>query len=190
MLFAFTSVTSAQDEKRAEDLPLQTVKSVDLDRYAGQWFEIARYPNKFQKKCVGNTTATYKKLENGRIEVLNECLKENGDVQKAKGEAKVVDESSNTKLKVRFAPGFLSFLSFVWGDYWVIDLDEDYKYAVVGDPARDYLWILSRTPELETAVYQDILRRIEVKGFKPNKLIETPQNVDVIKGQVIEKSGS
>jgi apolipoprotein D and lipocalin family protein len=180
---------AAQGDKQADAAPLQTVGSVDLNRYAGQWYEIARYPNKFQKKCVGNTTATYKLKDGGKIEVLNECLKKNGKVQKAKGEAKVVDETSNAKLEVRFAPALLSFLPFVWGDYWIIDLDKDYKYAVIGDPARDYLWILSRTPELETAVYQDILRGIESKGFNPNKLIETPQNVEVIKGEVIMREG-
>ncbi|QQS40347.1 MAG: lipocalin family protein [Acidobacteriota bacterium] len=164
---------------------LNTVASVDLDRYKGKWFEIARYPNKFQKKCVGNTTATYTIESDGDIEVLNECLKKNGKTDRAKGEARIVDESTNAKLEVRFAPAFLSFLPFVWGDYWVIDLADDYSYAVVGDPKREYLWILSRTPELETSVYQGILRRVEEKGFDPGKLVETPQNVEVLKGQVI-----
>lgn len=170
----------AQDEGA-----LKTVASVDLDRYKGKWFEIARYPNKFQKKCVGNTTATYTIESDGDIEVLNECLKKNGKMDRAKGEARIVDESTKAKLEVRFAPAFLSFLPFVWGDYWVIDLAEDYSYAVVGDPKREYLWILSRTPELETSVYQEILRRVEAKGFDPGKLVETPQNVEVLKGQVI-----
>lgn len=168
-----------------EEGALKTVSSVDLDRYKGKWFEIARYPNKFQKKCVGNTTATYTIEGDGDIEVLNECLKKNGKIDRAKGEAKIVDESTNAKLEVRFAPAFLSFLPFVWGDYWVIDLADDYSYAVVGDPKREYLWILSRTPELETSVYQGILRRVEEKGFNPSKLVETPQNVEVLKGQVI-----
>ncbi|MCO6509764.1 MAG: lipocalin family protein [Aridibacter famidurans] len=170
----------AQDEGA-----LKTVASVDLDRYKGKWFEIARYPNKFQKKCVGNTTATYTIESDGDIEVLNECLKKNGKMDRAKGEARIVDESTNAKLEVRFAPAFLSFLPFVWGDYWVIDLAEDYSYAVVGDPKREYLWILSRTPELETSVYQEILRSVEEKGFDPGKLVKTPQNVEVLKGQVI-----
>lgn len=168
-----------------KDNPLQTVSSVDLDRYKGKWYEIARYPNKFQKKCVGNVTATYEIEDDGDIEVINECLEKDGDLDRAKGEARVVDEQTNARLEVRFAPGFLSFLPFVWGDYWIIDLAEDYSYAAVGDPKREYLWILSRTPELETSVYQGILRRVEEKGFKPSKLVETPQNVEVLKGQVI-----
>jgi apolipoprotein D and lipocalin family protein len=187
---AFVQSALAQEGETAKDQALETVSSVDLNKYAGQWYEIARYPNKFQKKCVGNTKATYNLKDGGKIEVVNECLKKNGKVQMAKGEAKVVDTATNAKLEVRFAPGILSFLPFVWGDYWVIDLDKDYKYAVVGDPAREYLWILSRTPELDTAVYQNILRGIEDKGFKPNKLVETPQNVEVIKGEVIMREGS
>jgi len=183
---ALTAALGAFAQGNGDDQePVKTVASVDLQRYAGKWYELARYPNKFQKKCVGNTTATYTLKENGRLVVLNECLKQNGRMQSAKAEGKVVEGSSNAKLEVRFAPGFLSFLPFVWGDYWVIDLDKDYKYAVVADPARKYLWVLSRTPELDTATYQDILRRIERQGFKPNKLIETPQNVEVIKGEVI-----
>ncbi len=165
---------------------LTTVQSVDLQRYKGQWFEVARYPNRFQKKCVGNTTATYNLKDKGRIEVINECLKKNGKMDRAKGKAKIVDTQTNARLKVRFAPAWLSFLPFVWGDYWIIDLAEDYSYAVVGDPSRKYLWILAREPELETSVYQGILRRIEEKGFDPAKLVETPQNVDVMKGQVID----
>jgi apolipoprotein D and lipocalin family protein len=167
--------------------PVTTVESVDLARYAGKWFEIARYPNKFQKKCVGQVTAVYTIKENEKIEVLNECLKENGETIKAKGEAKIVDKKTNAKLEVRFAPGWLSWLPQVWGDYWILDLEADYRYAVVGDPGKDYLWILSRTPELDTKTYEDILKTVEAKGFNPNKLIKTPQNVEVIKGEVITK---
>lgn len=181
-VLAFTASGRAQDGKRA---PLQTVPSVDLQKYKGKWYEIARYPNRFQRKCVGNTTATYELEDDGDINVINECVEMDGEIDRAKGEAKIVDNSSNAKLKVRFAPGFLSFLPFVWGDYWIIDLADDYSYAAVGDPKRKYFWILSRTPELDTATYQAILRRAEEKGFDPLKVIETPQNVDVIKGQVV-----
>jgi apolipoprotein D and lipocalin family protein len=160
----------------AQDRGLQTVPKVDLDRYAGKWYEIARYPNKFQKQCLSNVSATYTRKPNGRIEVLNECAKGNGKVDSAKGEAKIVDKTSNAKLKVRFAPGFLSAFGFVWGDYWVIDLGENYEYAVVGDPDREYLWILSRTSELPAPVYEEIVRRVEAKGFDSARLVKTPQN--------------
>ncbi len=182
------SATYVFAQKTSDDNNLvKTVESVDLNKYAGKWFEIARYPNKFQKKCISQVTATYIIKNDNKIEVVNECLKENGKTIKAKGDAKVVDEKTNAKLEVRFAPAFLSFLPQVWGDYWILDLDKDYKYAVVGDPDKEYLWILSRTPELDTAIYENILDKVEKMGFNPNKLIKTPQNTEVIKGEVITK---
>ncbi len=155
---------------------VKTVQSVDLNRYIGKWYEIAKYPNRFQKQCVANTTAVYSLKDNGRIEVLNSCRTQNGETDKATGDAKIVDKTTNAKLKVRFAPGFLSFLPMIWGDYWIIDLEKDYKYAVVGTPSRDYLWILSRTPELDEATYQEILARIKEQGFDTGKLVKSPQN--------------
>lgn len=184
ILMSFLLFTaSIEAQKKVNELA--TVSSVDLKQYSGKWFEIARYPNKFQKQCVGNTTATYTQKTNGKIEVVNECLKKDGTVDKAVGEAKVVKDSNNSKLEVRFAPKFLSFISAVWGDYWIIDLDENYQYAVIGDPKREYFWILSRKPEMSDAQYQEILRRAEAKGFNPAKVFKTPQNVDSIKGAVI-----
>lgn len=183
----FSTDVFAQSKKSDKQAPPTTVSVVDLKRYAGKWFEIARYPNRFQKKCVGNTTATYDVKPDGNINVLNQCLVKNGTLESATGEAKVVEGSSNAKLEVRFAPRFMSFLSAVWGDYWIVDLDNDYKYAAVGDPKRDYLWILSRTPEMSDATYQNILRRVEKLGFNPAKLQKTPQNAETVKGAVIEK---
>lgn len=154
---------------------LKTVQSVDLERYAGVWYEIARYPNRFQKKCAGKTTAEYILQEDGDITVINKCREKDGDFDTAKGEARVVDEKTNAKLEVRFAPKFLSFLPFVWGDYWIIDLGENYEYAVVGSPDRKYLWILSREPEMDQTMYQDIRQTVKEKGFEPDQLIKTPQ---------------
>jgi apolipoprotein D and lipocalin family protein len=165
--------------------PVRTVPSVDLKRYSGKWYEIARYPNKFQKQCVGNTTANYTIKPNGKLEVLNECLKSDGLVSSAKAEAKIAEKGSNAKLKVRFAPGFLSVFGFVWADYWIIDLAPDYEYAVVADPKREYLWILNRKPEMNEAIYQEILRRVEKQGFEPGKLVKTRQNAQAVKGAVI-----
>ncbi len=184
-LLILSAVCFAQQNKAAASTELQTVPKVDLKRYSGKWYETARYPNKFQKQCVGNTTATYTLNDDGTIAVLNQCVKKNGTTDEAKGTAKVVDTATNAKLKVRFAPGFLSFLSSVWGDYWIVDLDDNYQYAVVADPKREYFWILSRTPEMSDAVYQNILRRAEKMGFVPGKVIKTPQNVEIIKGAVI-----
>ena len=180
----FASLSPAQNVPGG---PVPTVAAVDLKRYSGKWYEIARYPNRFQKQCVGNTTANYSIKPDGRLEVLNECLTKNGTIDSAKGEAKVVNNSKNTKLKVRFAPSFLAPFGFVWGDYWVVDLGPKYEYSVVSDPKREYLWILSRTPELPEPIYQNLLRRVETLGFNPGKLEKTPQKAEAVKGAVVQK---
>lgn len=175
---------SAQSNPATE---LKTVASVNLKQYSGKWYEIAKYPNKFQKECVGNTTATYTVKPDGKLEVLNQCIKKDGSNSVAKAEAKIDDKSTNAKLKVRFAPGAISFLPFVWANYWVIDLGPNYEYAVIAEPKREYFWILSRTPDMSDAAYQNILRRAETMGFNPGKVEKTPQGVESIKGGVIEK---
>ena len=180
-LFIFTDFSSAQSTAKPA---LSAVNGIDLSRYAGRWYEIGKYPNRFQKQCVANTTANYTIKKNGRIEVLNECVKKDGTTVKAVGEAKIGDKSNNAKLKVRFAPGFTSFLPFVWANYWVIDIAPDYSYSVIGEPGRDYFWILSRSPEMNTATYQSILRRAETMGFDPNRVEKTPQNAEIVKGSV------
>ncbi len=172
--------------QKGSDLP--TVVSVDIKRYAGQWYEIAKYPNKFQKKCVANTTATYALKDNGRISVINSCLQKDGRTQVAKGEAKIQDKATNAKLKVRFAPGILSWISAVWGDYWIIYLDEQYENVAIGEPGREYFWILSRKPTMTDVLYQDILRKAESLGFQPGKVEKTPQNAEVLKGSVMIKN--
>ena len=171
-----------------KETPVRTVPSVDLNKYSGTWYEIAKYPNKFQKDCVANTTATYTLKAEGKLEVLNRCLEKDGTTKNAKGAGKVEDKQTKAKLKVRFAPGFLSFLSAVWGDYWVIDLAPDYSYSVIGTPDREYFWILSRTPEMKDSVYQDILRRAEQQGFVPGKVEKTPQGLAAGKGTVMKES--
>lgn len=186
-LAAFSVLTISVLAQKKTVSSLQTVPSVDLKQYTGKWYEIARYPNKFQDKCVGNTTATYTIKNNNKIEVLNQCVKKDGTTDEAKGEARIVDKNTNAKLEVRFAPKILSFISAVWGDYWIIDLDANYKYAAIGDPKREYFWILAREPQMDDATYQNILRRAEEKGFNPAKVIKTPQNLEVLKGTVIEK---
>ena len=115
-------------------MKVTAVASVDLNRYSGKWYEIARYSNKSQKNCIGNTTTVYTLKQEGKIDVLNECLKKDGTVIDAKGEAKIVDKATNAKLEMRYAPGFWLFYQRVWDDYWIIDLDEKYQYAAVGDP--------------------------------------------------------
>lgn len=186
-LLIMSGTVSAQKNNSGNQMKPAAVASVDLNQYSGKWYEIARYSNKSQKNCIGNTTIVYTLKEAGKINVLNECLKKDGTVIDAKGEAKIVDKATNAKLEVRYAPGYLAFLSTSWNDYWIIDLDEKYQFAAVGDEDRENLWILSRTPKLGDAAYQNILRRVEKMGYKPGKLVKTPQNIEVVKGAVIEK---
>ena len=172
VILSLAGVLAAQEE-------LKTVPKVDLNRYVGKWYEIAKYPNRFEKSCQGNVTAEYALRPDGRIDVKNSCLKKDGKMLIANGEAKIADKSTNAKLKVRFAPKFLSFLPFVWGDYWVIDLDKDYKYVAIGDKPRAYFWILSREPTMDEKTYQAIVSRVEKLGFKPEKIERTRQNISV-----------
>ena len=146
---------------------LQTVPHVDLGRYVGTWYEIANFPQSFQRGCTA-TTATYTLREDGQIDVVNRCRKgsPDGPEKVARGRARVVDRTSNAKLEVSFFRPF-------WGDYWIIDLGADYEYAVVGHPGRDYLWILSRTPTMKADVYNAILQRLAAQGYETNRLVRT-----------------
>jgi apolipoprotein D and lipocalin family protein len=166
------TLASGQSAKSGE---LTTVKNVDLKRYAGKWYEIAKYPNRFQKQCIGDTTATYTLKDGGKIEVLNACRTKDGTVTSALGEGKIGDAQTNSKLKVRFAPGFISWLPFVWADYWILDLGKDYEYVMIGEPGRDYFWILSRTPEMDDAKYKELLDKAKAMGFDPAKVQKTMQ---------------
>jgi apolipoprotein D and lipocalin family protein len=155
---------------------VRTVDRVDLDRYAGEWFEIARFPNRFQNACVSDVRARYSRRSDGRIDVVNRCRSAEG-MTEAKGVARVVDARSSAKLKVRFAPAALSFLPFVWGDYWILGLADDYSWAVVGSPDRKYLWILSRTPALPAASYAAALAAARSNGFDVDRL-QTTRHTD------------
>jgi apolipoprotein D and lipocalin family protein len=147
------------------ELPaLETVAHVDLDRYLGLWYEIGRYPNSFQKGCLGST-AMYTARPDGEIDVLNSCRDEqDGSLREAKGRAWVVDKTSNARLKVSFFRPFR-------GDYWIIDLGQEYEYAVVGTPNRKYLWILSRTPEMNPEILAKILENVGKQGFVRDNLL-------------------
>jgi uncharacterized protein YbjT (DUF2867 family)/lipocalin len=151
---------------------VQSVGDVDLERYAGTWFEIARLYNKFEAKCIGDVTATYSRNGN-RIAVTNRCRTSNGSAE-ARGVARVVDSFTNAKLKVRFAPAALSWLSFVWGDYWIIGLSNEYSWATVGSPDRKYLWILSRAPALGPEDFKKAVAAASKNGFEVSRLLATP----------------
>ena len=154
---------TAADDRNDE---LEVVPAVDLSRYVGQWYEIARLPNRFQKKCADSVTANYTLRSDGSIQVVNRCRKTSGQFTTATGKAKIVDKKTNAKLKVSF------FWPF-YGKYWILDLGPNYEYAVVGEPGRDYLWILSRTPQIDEALYQQLLAKMQSRGFDTTRMIRT-----------------
>ena len=155
--------------KPAPTKPLEVVPHVDLQRYLGTWHEIATIPQRFQRGCVG-VTAEYLLGKNEDIQVLNTCLVEtlDGEVRRARGKARVVDRATNAKLKVSF------FWPF-WGAYWIIGLDADYRWAIVGHPNRTYLWILSRSPQMDDKLYEELLAFIAEKGYDLTKIKKTLQ---------------
>jgi apolipoprotein D and lipocalin family protein len=170
---AFFITVAALSGTTQNPATVRTVESVDLTRYAGDWYEIARYPNRFQEKCTGDVRATYARREDGRIDVTNRCREADGEVSDAKGIARVVDTKTSAKLKVRFAPAFLSFLPMVWGDYWIIGLAPDYSWAVVGSPDRKYLWILGRQTSLSAEQLKEAHAAITANGFDVSRLVMT-----------------
>jgi len=151
----------------AQQNPPTTVKYVDLKKYAGLWYEVAKIPNSFQDHCVKGTTAKYILMEDGEIKVINSCIDEDGEVDDADGLARIVDKKSNAKLEVSFV-SFLGWRPF-WGDYWIIGLDENYQWAIVGTPSRKYGWVLSRKPKLDETTMNNIFNIIKNQGYDPKK---------------------
>lgn len=164
-----TSACGTTTTERLDLPPLETVERVELSRYLGKWYEIASYPQSFQEGCTA-TTATYTLRDDGEIDVLNRCRKgePTGELDTAEGRARVVDKKTNAKLEVSFFRPF-------WGDYWIIQLDDDYQWTVVGHPSRDYLWILSRTPTLPDTTYEAIIDRLKQQGYETERLVWTTQ---------------
>lgn len=149
--------------------PLPTVGAVDLSRYAGRWYEIASYPAWFQRRCAGGTTADYTPQADGSIRVVNRCRERSGRTVETVGRATVVPGSANAKLRVSFG------VPFVTGDYWIIGLDRNYRWAFVGHPSRQYLWILARDPQLPPATLRQIKELAAALGYDPARLRFTPQ---------------
>jgi apolipoprotein D and lipocalin family protein len=165
IIAAFAMLCSCSLTRHSSMPPPEVVPRVELSRYTGTWYEIARYPNSFQKGCI-HASAAYKLSLDGTINVQNSCLK-NGALKTSTGKARVADPVTNAKLKV----------SFFWpfsGDYWIIDLGEDYDYAVVSEPRMKYLWILARSPLMDDSLYAQVLQRLREKGFDPRMLIKNP----------------
>lgn len=148
--------------------PLPTVSSVDLARYVGTWYEIARLPNRFQSMCVSDVRATYRR-EGDDIAVLNQCRTADGAIEQADGIAKTVAGSGNAKLRVSFFRPF-------YGDYWILDLDPDYRWVLVGEPGRDYAWVLARTPALDAPTLDRLLAYAGSLGFDRQAFVRTLQS--------------
>lgn len=165
-----TTLIVASAPAAAATLPNQPVPTLDLQRYLGQWHEIAHLPIFFQRKCLDTITATYTANLDGTIGVHNACRDKDGAIDASDGVARKV-AGATTALKVRFAPSWLAWLPIVWGDYWVVDLDADYRWAVVGGPSRKYMWVLSRSPKMSRATFAQITWRARQRGYSTEDLV-------------------
>jgi apolipoprotein D and lipocalin family protein len=165
--FLLTAACSTDTTARLRLSAPQTVPRVELSRYLGDWYEIASFPQSFQRGCTASM-ASYALRADGDIDVVNRCRNGSptGPEKVARGRARVVDKASNAKLEVSFFRPF-------WGDYWIIDLGVNYEFAVVGHPSRDYLWILARERRLEPSVYAAILARLAAQGYETHRLVRT-----------------
>jgi len=166
---AFGSGHGDEQETRASSKSPRTVDKVDLNRYMGTWYEISRYPNPFEGDCAGDTMAHYSLQPDGRVEIVNSCRTRKGKTKTMRGTAKVVDPTSNAKLKIEYDWPYA-------GDYWVLILNSFYEYAVVGEPSRKFLWILSRTPALDKGTYHGVLQQLEELGYDASRLKMTHQS--------------
>jgi apolipoprotein D and lipocalin family protein len=169
-LFAALSLAMATSTAVAT-VPLAPVPDLDLARYAGTWHEIARLPMWFQRKCESNVTAHYEPKPDGTVAVHNACVTAEGKTIASDGVARRPDNFARGKLEVRFAPAWLSWLPMVWADYWVLALDENYQWALVGQPGRKYLWILSRDPSMDRATFESLKKTATDMGYDLAPLI-------------------
>jgi apolipoprotein D and lipocalin family protein len=152
--------------------PPRPVPELDLQRYAGTWYEVARLPNRFQERCTGDVTATYVLREDGTVTVINRCMQANGKWTEAEGRARKAErDGPNSKLEVRFAPRWLGWLPFVWADYWVLYLSPSYDLAIVGGPSRKYLWFLSRTATVDEKTMQELKAIAKSQGYNVDQLV-------------------
>ena len=164
------AATPASTTGSAASAPLQSLPSLEIPPYMGTWYQVALFPNVFQRQCVSDTTATYRQLPDGTVEVLNRCRTADGRMDDATGNARPTGTLSGStlapaQLKVSFLPAWLRWMPVGWGAYWVIQLAEDGRYAVISEPSRQYLWILSRQPRLTSADEAAIRSRLAQQGF-------------------------
>ncbi|WP_027485700.1 lipocalin family protein [Rhodanobacter sp. OR87] len=155
----------------AASLPNRPVPALDLHRYAGQWHEIARLPMYFERKCLDAVVATYTPTPDGTVHVHNTCRTSKGRMS-VDGVARMKDDQP-AALEVRFAPAWLTWLPMAWADYWVIEVDANYRWAVIGSPGRKHLWILSRRPAMDRALFQTLKEHSRQRGYAVDQLIMT-----------------
>lgn len=165
----------------AQTKPLQTVDKVQLDRYLGVWYEVARKPMYFQNKCNRDVTATYTLNENGNVSIDNRCFSQDGQLQQSIGEAFVQNAPFNTKLKVSFLPEAIRWLSVARGDYWILKIDDDYQTVLVGEPRRKYMWVLSRSAQPDPVVINEYLEYAKSVGYDLTDIIHTKQTKNNLK---------
>lgn len=142
---------------------LVTVEKVDIERYMGRWYEVAKIPNRFQSHCEHGAMAEYRLTSEGEVSVVNRCMTADGSGDKAEGRARIVDTQTNAKLEVSFVSLF--GWNLFWGDYWIIGLGDNYEYAVIGNPGRRYGWVLARKTELSEAQWSEVKRMLEQQGY-------------------------
>jgi apolipoprotein D and lipocalin family protein len=162
---ALTAPAAAQD--------IVTVEKVDMVRYAGTWYEIARLPNKLQAECAGDVSTTFRLRGMRSYDIETRCRRNDGSEEIDMGIARVQDVNTGAKMEWRFLPLALAWWPFAWTDYWIVDLSPDYSWAVAAVPTREAMWILARKPELDAATYDRLVAKARAMGFETNKLIRT-----------------
>ncbi len=172
-LLSLLALLSACGGKGSDGVALQTVASLDFERYMGRWYEVAKIPNRFQSHCAHGAMADYQLLESGRLAVTNSCITAEGERDSAEGVSRIVEPQSRAKLQVSFVSLF--GWPLFWGDYWVLALGPDYEYAVIGTPGRQYGWVLARDTQLSEAQWQAIHRTLQLQGYNPQQFEQSRQ---------------
>jgi apolipoprotein D and lipocalin family protein len=155
---------------------VRSAPHVDLQRYAGRWYEIARLPLGAEKRCAGNVSALYRLRGDGGLAIANRCLTRDGRFELVEGSARVVPRTNGSQLELSFAPGWLRWLPAAWSDYWILRVDDDYRTALVGTPDHRHLWLLSRTPRMSGSDYQRLVEHAALEGYDTGRLEPTRQS--------------
>lgn len=182
-LASVTTLPAAANSSAAHALPLQALSALPVAPYMGRWYQVAYYPNFFQRQCVADTTATYRERGDGAVEVLNRCRTASGAFDQVLGVARPVAGVSSieagvlqpARLEVSFLPTWLRWTGVGWGAYWVVDRPDHGRYAIVSEARREYLWVLSRNPELSPEDRQSVRQRLLALGFDLERLKDHPQ---------------